>query len=50
MSMRPLGGLRTAIDAVDDGLLLLLAARRRLVGGVARLKRVHGLASPEAQR
>ncbi|MDE2280597.1 MAG: chorismate mutase, partial [Xanthomonadaceae bacterium] len=29
---------RTAIDAVDDGMLLLLAARRRLVRMVAQLK------------
>jgi predicted lipid carrier protein YhbT/chorismate mutase len=40
--MRPerfaLGRARAAIDTVDDGLLLLLAARRRLVHVVARLK------------
>ena len=50
MSRRRLGGLRTAIDVVDDGLLVLLAARRRLVGRVARLKQAGGLASHDAQR
>ena len=34
---------RGAIDAVDDGMLLLLAARRRLVRVAARLKSRAGL-------
>lgn len=45
-----LAGVRGAIDAVDDGLLVLLAARRRLVAVVARLKRSAGLPSRDAQR
>ena len=45
-----LARVRGAIDAVDDGLLVLLAARRRLVAVVARLKRGAGLPSRDPQR
>lgn len=45
-----LGRLRTAIDAVDDGLLVLLAARRQLVRQVARLKRAGGVPSRDTRR
>lgn len=45
-----LASTRAAIDAVDDGLLALLAARRRLVGMVARLKRSAGIPSRDPQR
>jgi predicted lipid carrier protein YhbT/chorismate mutase len=38
-----LARLRRAIDCVDDGMLLLLAGRRRLVARVARIKRGSGL-------
>jgi predicted lipid carrier protein YhbT/chorismate mutase len=41
---------RAAIDAVDDGLLVLLAARRRLVSVVARLKHRAGLPSRDPRR
>ena len=41
---------RAAIDAVDDGLLVLLAARRRLVGLVARLKPCAGAPSRDPRR
>lgn len=41
---------RGAIDAVDDGMLLLLAARRRLVRLVARLKPRAGLAARDPAR
>lgn len=41
---------RGAIDAVDDGMLLLLAARRRLVQVVARLKPRAGLATRDPAR
>lgn len=41
---------RGAIDAVDDGLLLLLAARRRLVRVVARLKPHAGVAAHDPAR
>ncbi len=41
---------RAAIDAVDDGLLLLLAARRRLVRAVAWLKPRAGVAGRDPQR
>ncbi|MEY2161238.1 MULTISPECIES: ubiquinone anaerobic biosynthesis accessory factor UbiT [Pseudomonadota] len=41
---------RGAIDAVDDGMLLLLAARRRLVRVVARLKPRAGLATRDPAR
>ena len=34
-----LAGARRAIDHVDDALLLLLAARRRIVGALAPIKR-----------
>ena len=45
-----LARVRGAIDAVDDGLLVLLAARRRLVEVVAQLKRSTGLPSRDPQR
>ncbi|MBN8923989.1 MAG: SCP2 sterol-binding domain-containing protein [Rhodanobacter sp.] len=45
-----LGRARGAIDAVDDGMLLLLAARRRLVGMVARLKPRAGLEARDPLR
>lgn len=41
---------RGAIDAVDDGMLLLLAARRRLVHVVARLKPRAGLVARDPAR
>jgi len=41
---------RGAIDAVDDGLLLLLAARRRLVRMLARLKPRAGVAARDPAR
>ncbi|MGN6281323.1 ubiquinone anaerobic biosynthesis accessory factor UbiT [Frateuria sp.] len=41
---------RAAIDRVDDGLLVLLAARRRLVGVVARLKPRAGIPSRDPRR
>lgn len=45
-----LEGMRRAIDAVDDGLIVLLAARGRLVGAVARLKRRSGHGAFDAAR
>lgn len=41
---------RTAIDAVDDGMLLLLAARRRLVRMVAQLKPRAGVPARDPAR
>ena len=31
-------GVRRVIDGIDDGLLILLAARRRLVGAATQIK------------
>lgn len=45
-----LGGLRGVIDGVDDGLIALLAARRRLVRVVAALKRDGGQHAHDATR
>lgn len=45
-----LAGVRDAIDRVDDGLLLLVAARRRLVCALVPLKRGAGLPSRDPQR
>jgi predicted lipid carrier protein YhbT/chorismate mutase len=45
-----LGALRGAIDLADDGLIVLLAARARLVRGVARIKRCSGRAAADAAR
>lgn len=45
-----LGGLRGAIDLVDDGLIALLAARARLVRAVAQLKRRNGYAPIDTRR
>jgi predicted lipid carrier protein YhbT/chorismate mutase len=45
-----LGALRGAIDLADDGLIVLLAARARLVRGVAALKRRGGRAALDAAR
>lgn len=38
-----LGGLRSRIDSLDEGLLKLLAERRAIVGEVARIKKERGL-------
>ncbi len=46
----PLPLLRHAIDAVDDGLLVLLAGRRRLVAQVAARKHEHGRPLRDARR
>lgn len=43
-------GTRRAIDAVDDGLLVLLAARRRLVQVLARVKDRVGIAPADPRR
>ncbi|WP_291230405.1 SCP2 sterol-binding domain-containing protein [Dokdonella sp.] len=45
-----LGGLRGVIDGVDDGLIALLAARRRLVRVVAAVKRDGGQQAHDAGR
>jgi predicted lipid carrier protein YhbT/chorismate mutase len=45
-----LGALRGVIDLADDGLIALLAARARLVRGVAALKRRSGCAALDAER
>ena len=45
-----LGTLRGAIDLADDGLIVLLAARARLVRGVAELKRRGGCVALDAAR
>ena len=50
MTELALEGVRRAIDAVDDGLIVLLAARGRLVGAVARLKRRSGHGAFDAAR
>ena len=50
MSIRRLDRWRTAIDAIDDGLLVLLAARRHVVLRVARFKQARGLSPHDAQR
>jgi predicted lipid carrier protein YhbT/chorismate mutase len=45
-----LGLLRSAIDQVDDGLIVLIAARRRLVRAIAAAKRHAGIAAADPQR
>lgn len=45
-----LGGVRGMIDAIDDALLALLAARRRLVGLAAQLKTAGGQPGRDTQR
>jgi len=42
--------LRKGIDGLDDAMLLLLAGRRRLVGGLSAVKRRHGLPAGDAAR
>ena len=42
--------VRAAIDRVDDGLVLLLAGRRRLAGLASRIKRRVGLPAMDAAR
>lgn len=42
--------VRTAIDRVDDGLVLLLAGRRRLAGLAARIKQRVGLPTTDTAR
>ena len=42
--------VRAAIDRVDDGLVLLLAGRRRLAGLASRIKRSVGLPAMDAAR
>lgn len=50
VTSRGLARLRIGIDALDDALLLCLAARRRLVAAVARVKQREGLPSRDAAR
>lgn len=42
--------LRKGIDGLDDAMLVLLAGRRRLVGGLSAVKRHHGLPAGDAAR
>lgn len=45
-----LGAARSEIDRIDREIVALLAARRRLVGGIARAKRAAGTAALDAAR
>jgi len=45
-----IGGVRRAIDLVDDGMIVLFAARARLVRTVAWLKRLSGRDASDAAR
>ena len=45
-----LAGARRAIDRIDDALLVLLAARRRIVGAIVPIKRHSGGLARDAER